>query len=188
MKQVNNNNNNKQQNEENQIKCACVCVYVLLNNQSTNAWITIFDPKKEQHRKLQPAEKFDQNARSNNKKKRFMYIYVHEEEDKLKLKKKYKENGCVCDMRAQKSGKKSWKGRAEKISMETPSSIENEKKKALRLRAKWYENTDEERSQTGKEVEVKSESSRKKAVNKAPANNDTNETKYDNILGAEINV
>lgn len=88
-------------------ECACVCVYILLDNQSTNTWITIFDPKKEQHRNLQPAEKFDQNCtkqqQQQQQQKRFIYIYVHEAEDKLKLKKKYKENECVCDMRAQKS-------------------------------------------------------------------------------------
>lgn len=29
-------------------KCACVCVYMIVGTQSTNAWITIFDPRKEQ--------------------------------------------------------------------------------------------------------------------------------------------
>lgn len=50
MEQVNNKKNWTK-------KCACVCVYILVGTQSTNAWITIFDPKKRAaHRKYQPAK------------------------------------------------------------------------------------------------------------------------------------
>lgn len=71
-------------------KCAYVCDYTLVGTQSTNAWITIFDPKRAAHRKLQPAEELA-NTRGSKK-----ILYIFDEEDKLKLKKKYKENDYVC--------------------------------------------------------------------------------------------